>query len=160
MHEGDDTMMRFTRMFLDSPYTEFYLREAARKSKVSVFAAKKYADLLVGRGILREEKRANLRFLKANLDNRAMRLTKTALEVEDIISSSLIKYLQENITALSSIVLFGSVAKGEDNTESDIDLVIIGKESKINLSTFEKKLGKKINCHVFSFIDWKKQSEK
>ncbi len=43
------------------------------------------------------------------------------------------------------IVLFGSSSKGEDIETSDIDLFIQAPEKKINLSSYEKKLNRKIN---------------
>ena len=44
-----------------------------------------------------------------------------------------------------AIILYGSFAKGESLEESDIDLFVIGKERKIKLEEFEKKLGRKIH---------------
>ena len=43
------------------------------------------------------------------------------------------------------IILFGSVSKGEDIKESDLDLFVLSDKEKIDLSLFEKKLNKKIN---------------
>ena len=42
-------------------------------------------------------------------------------------------------------MLFGSASRGEDTEESDIDLFIQAKQSKIDLSKFGKTLNRKIN---------------
>ena len=59
-----------------------------------------------------------------------------------------------------AIVLFGSVAKGEDSIESDIDIVIIGKEKHIDLNKFEDKIDKEITIHCFSWNEWNKMANK
>jgi predicted nucleotidyltransferase len=147
----------FAEIFLKEPYKEFYLREIAKKAKISVFAAKKYADSLVEQKILLEERRANLRYFKANLSSRAVKLIKSSLGVYEIEKSGLIEYIKEKIENLSAIVLFGSVAKGEDALNSDIDLLIVGSEKIVNLSEFEKRLKRDINAHVFNWAGWNKQ---
>ena len=43
----EQKFIEFVNFFLENPYGEFYLREVARKLKISAFAAKKYADILV-----------------------------------------------------------------------------------------------------------------
>jgi predicted nucleotidyltransferase len=51
----------------------------------------------------------------------------------------------------STIILFGSYAKGEDNINSDIDVAIIGRKDKsLDLNKFEKLLERKI---IINFYD-------
>ena len=146
----------FTKFFLENPYQEVYLREAAKKAKISPFAAKKYADILVKEAILVEEKRANLRYLKLNMANIAARYLKISLNLKNVVDSGLIEYLKEEVKNISSITLFGSVARGEDDMKSDLDLVLIGKDKTVALEKFEKKIGKSVNLHVFSCKEWNK----
>jgi predicted nucleotidyltransferase len=152
-------LITFLKLFLNDPYKEFYLREAAKKTKLSVFAAKKYADLLVKEGLLFEERKANLRYFKANLGKSSVRIIKSAFIINEIEKSGVLEYIKENISGISSVMVFGSSAKGEDSLESDIDILIIGKKSTIDLSDFEKKLGRRINEHIFSWSEWNKQSK-
>ena len=56
----------------------------------------------------------------------------------------------------SNVVLFGSIAKGVDDTESDLDMVCIGNKKKYDLYEFEKKLGREINLHVSDLEQWSK----
>ncbi len=51
-----------------------------------------------------------------------------------------------------TIILFGSLAKAETKSDSDIDLCIIASKKKINLSGFEKKLKRKIQLFFFNSI--------
>lgn len=152
-------LLNFLRVFLDEPYKEFYLREAAKKAKCSVFAAKTYSDILVKQKFLIENRKANLRYLKANLGNTTIKLVKSAITTNDIEKSGLIEHIKDKVQGVSSILIFGSSAKGEDSLESDIDILIIGKKNYLSLSDFEDKIGKKINEHIFSWSEWNKQAK-
>lgn len=153
-------IMKIAEYFLDHPYQEVYLRELAKKLKLSTFAVKKYVDFLLKEDFIKEERKANLRYLRANTSNLFFKHVKIALSLKKLIQSGIIDFLKEHTINLSSIVLFGSVAKGEDSLESDIDIVAIGKEKSVSMSAFEKKLGRSINTHFFSWSEWNKEAEK
>ena len=152
-------LIEMASFFLENPYREMYIRELSRKLKLSVFAVKKYADLLVKEGLLIEERRANLRYLRANMENPAVKQLKVALNLKRIFDSKMVEAVEEGILNLSSIVVFGSVAKGEDDENSDLDVLIIGKDNRINLDGVEKRIGKRINEQIFSWSEWNKQAK-
>ncbi|NOZ81384.1 MAG: nucleotidyltransferase domain-containing protein [DPANN group archaeon] len=153
------TALKILRFFLENPYKEIHLRELSRTLKISPFAIKKYADMLLANNQIVERKQANLRMFRANNSNPAYRHLKIAENLQNIQESGLVPYLKETVPAVTSMVLFGSVATGTDDRQSDIDLVIIGKKTKTDLSSFEKKLGKPINHHIFSWAEWKKKQK-
>ena len=140
----------------ENPYEEFYLRELARKANISIFSAKKLVDEMVKDGILVESRKGNMRYFKANLSNLFFKHLKISFSLKRIMESGLIEYLKENIPAISSITLYGSVAKGEDDKKSDIDLLVIGQKKKIDLSRFEKKIGREIRIIVMKWAEWRK----
>ena len=150
-------LFEFARFFLENPYQEVYLRGISRKLKISTFAVKKYADDLVKKELLLEERRANLRYLKLNTSNVVVKYLKISLSLQRVRDSGIVEFILDNIRNVSSIVLFGSVAKGEDGEDSDIDLVIIGKSKTLDFVKFEKNMGREINYHVFSWNEWNKQ---
>jgi predicted nucleotidyltransferase len=55
-------------------------------------------------------------------------------------------------------VLFGSVARGEDGVNSDIDIFVLGKRGDVDLSRFERALGRKINLVVYDARGWQKKA--
>ena len=62
-------------------------------------------------------------------------------------------YLEEAFPG-STIILFGSYARGEDVMGSDIDIAVIGrKEKPLELSSYEKNLLRPINVNFYP--DWK-----
>jgi len=152
-------LLKVVKFFLENPYEEVYLRQLANKLKLSTFATKKYADILVNEDLIKEERKANLRYLKANVNNLFFKQLKISFNINKILKSGLINFLQENITNVSSIVLFGSMAKGEDDKNSDVDILIIGKEKYIDLNKFEEKIHKNITLHIFSWSEWNKKAK-
>lgn len=151
--------IRIIRFFFDNPYKEFYLRELAKKIKLSPFAIKKYMDIFIREGLVLEERKANLRYFKANVNDLFFKQLKIAFSIRKIKQSGLISDILEKMANVSSIVLFGSVAKGEDDENSDIDIVVIGKEKDLSLSEIRKKLNKEINLHAFLWSEWNKQAD-
>ncbi len=70
--------------------------------------------------------------------------------------SGLIEFLW-GVLSPEAIILYGIHAKGEAVEDSDIDIFIIGKEKKIDIKEFEKKIGKGI--HLMFERDVKKISK-
>ncbi len=151
--------LKILNFFLENPYKEVYLRELAKNLKLSPFVTKKYADLLIKEDLIKDERKANLRYFRANSSNLFFKHLKIAFNIDILLKSGLINFLKENLTNLSSIVLFGSIAKGEDNKKSDTDILIIGKEKYLNLRKFEEKINRKITIHIFSWSEWNKKSK-
>ena len=58
--------------------------------------------------------------------------------------TGVIEYIK-NKTLPSSIVLFGSCAKGEYKKNSDIDIFVEAQETRLDISKFEKILKRNIN---------------
>jgi len=153
----DMLFFKMLKFFLENPFKEVYLRELAKKLKISPFATKKYADMLAKEKLILSQKKANLRYLKSNNSDILFKHLKIALNIKKIRDSGIGEFLKNSIPNLSSIVIFGSIAKGEDAEESDIDLVLIGSKNYINIKKFEDKIQKEINIHIFSWGEWKKK---
>lgn len=147
---------RILAMFLEDSYREFYLREVASHAKVSVSTVKAYLDSFVRDEFLLRSKRANLVLFKANIENAAFRHFKMAYFLRRV--GPLIKHLRQNYEN-SSIILYGSCARGEDDKDSDIDLLIIGKADRVELTDFERRFNRKITLLAFSYQDWEEKAK-
>lgn len=156
---NDIPLLKILNYFIENPYGEVYLRELAKKLKLSPFSIKKYVDLFIEEDLVIEEKRANLRYFKANINNFVFKYIKITTNLYTIQKAGLLEFLREKITNLSSITLFGSIARGEDDGKSDIDLIVIGKTKYLNLSEIEGKLGRDIRPHIYSWGEWNKKSK-
>jgi len=151
--------LKVLEFFIENPNEEIYLREFSRKLNISVNSAQRFLNFFLKEGLIKENRRVNLRFFKANLDSIVFRNMKITWSLKKIEDSGLIDFLKGDFLY---VVLFGSVARGIDDKNSDLDLVCIGKMKKNNLDLykFEKKIGGEINVHVFSFEEWKETKTK
>lgn len=150
-------ILKALKFFVENPYEEIYLREFGRKLKISPNSSQRFLNLFLEQNLIKESRRANLRYFKANIDSIVFRQIKIIFSLKKLEDSGLIDYLRDKFF---QVVLFGSAAKGLDDDKSDIDLVCIGIKKTLDLFEFEKKLNKEISIHFFSLVDWKKQKEK
>ena len=123
--------LKILKFFLENPYDEVYLRELAKKLKISPFAVKTYIDSLVKEDLVKDERKANLRYFKANINNLFFKHLKISFNINLLLKSGVIEFIKNNLANISSIVLFGSMARGDDDKKSDIDILVIGKEKYI-----------------------------
>lgn len=147
--------MKIMQYFFDNPYEQIHLRELSRKAKISIYSTKKIADDLVNKKILIEKKQGNQRVLQANIENQFFKQLKIAFSIKKIQDSDVLQYLEEKIPAISSITLYGSTAQGKNDGKSDIDLLIIGQKTKIDISKYEKKFNKEINLLIMKWSEWR-----
>ena len=146
--------------FFDEPYNEVYLRELAKGVRLSIFALKNAVDDLVEEGLLVERREGRLRFLRANMENLFFKRLKIAFSVKKLMDSGIVSYFQESVPALSSVVLFGSLSKGDDDRRSDVDILVIGqKPERIDVSDFEERLGRRMELTVLRWSEWRKKAE-
>lgn len=145
------------RFFIENPHQEIHLREFSRKTKISLNSAQRFLSLFLDKDFITEERKANLRYFKANLESIVFKHIKKTYSLQILMESGLIDYLKN--ADFTFVTLFGSVARGEDDSKSDIDLVCIGGKQQ-NLYEFERRLKKEINTHFFSWAEWRKQKDK
>jgi len=144
-------------VFFDDPYREFHLREAAEIADVSPSTAKRFLDFYEANGFLIKERKANLALFRADVENDSFRLMKTALFLFK--ARPLTEFMAEAYAG-SSVVLYGSCARGEDGPESDVDMLIVGRRAeKMDLTRYEGVLGRRINTMVFDPQEWEEKAE-
>lgn len=152
-------VLKALEFFVRNSYGEVYLREFGRSLGISPNSAQRFLDVFLKEGFVNEIRRGNLRYFKANMDSVVFRQMKIVFSLNKIEKSGLINVLKEE--GIGHVVLFGSVARGEDDLNSDIDLVVVGgNKSKIRgaVNGVEGKLGREVNLHVFSWSEWKKSA--
>jgi len=145
------------KFFVANPYDKIHLREFARKSKISPNSANRFLNSFVNHGFLTDERIANLRYFKANLNSPTFRQLKKTFSVFEIEKSGILNELSE---VASVLVVFGSVASGEDFQKSDVDFLVISdkkEETKKIFTKFQKKFNREISFKVFTSLEWKNQ---
>jgi hypothetical protein len=137
---------RILDIFLKNPFKEIHLREIARLSKVSLNNVDNSMRLFVKDDMFKRRKVSNMVFFKPNLENEALLKIFEYLELEKKkefydknkkIARLLQKYTQDIVNLsnkkIQLVVLFGSVARGEWNKNSDIDILVVisGKDREV-----------------------------
>ncbi|MFH1399730.1 MAG: nucleotidyltransferase domain-containing protein [Candidatus Woesearchaeota archaeon] len=120
-----------------------HIRELSRKLSIPKTTVHSHIKKLIKQGIVIKETNHVFPMFKAS-QTELFKHRKTSDAVEEIIRSGLLDYIEDTCFP-TSIVLFGSVAKGEYVKESDIDLFVQSKVYSLDLSKFSKRLGHEIN---------------
>jgi len=122
-------VLSFLAKFSDK---EFHEREIARRTGISYGSANRVLNELFADGILVRRQVGKMLFYSFNSRDP---LSKT---FKIFVSVSLLRPLIKNLRECASeIVLYGSSARGEDGSASDVDLFVISEEKEKALGTIE-----------------------
>ena len=137
---------------------ETYLREIAKKLKLSSSAVKRELDNLLDLGLINKQKNK----ITLNESNLLIEdLEKIFLKTDSI--SYPIKEVLKNKN-VQFVLIFGSFAKGKYDTESDVDLLVVGdiKQQKVFslLRPIEELISREINPVVWTLKDLKENRKK
>lgn len=141
------------KLFLKNPEKEYYFREIARKLNKEPSHYQKYLDDLVEDKILLDERRGNMRFFRLNKEHLLYEEIKSIISKTTGLENEL-KDLVDKLDNVECAFIFGSIAKGTENNNSDIDLMLIGNINQDALTTMislvEGKIAREINYHIYS----------
>tara|TARA_Y100000310_G_scaffold151291_1_gene150864 strand:- start:3975 stop:4514 length:540 start_codon:yes stop_codon:yes gene_type:complete len=144
------SMSKTVGIFFINPTKEHYLLDISRNINLAHTSVKKNLTKLTKQELIIEtvEKRGNRKFpiYKANINNKLFNKNKSIYNLNSLLESNLINFIEENLMP-KSIVLFGSYARGEDIENSDIDLFVECKKEMLNIEKFEKRLKRKVELH-------------
>jgi len=139
--------LKVMELFFKYPERKFHLRELERLIKLSMPGIRKIAGKLEKEGLLESKKEKMVKNFYASRNEKFIQI-KRVYNSYSIFTSGLLDFLKNEYGEPEAIVLFGSYSKGEDISQSDIDIAIITQEhKKLNVLSFEKKLGKTIRLY-------------
>lgn len=141
----DYTTYRVLQLFFDYPTKHFQLREICRILNLGMPSVRNQIKNLEKRNFIKKEKIGIYGSYVSN-KNELFKIYKRNDILLRLHESRLIDFLVDSFTP-DAIVLFGSASRGEDVEESDIDLLIMAKEEKVDIKIFEKRLKRKITLH-------------
>jgi len=127
-------------LIFNNPNVSFTVRKVSKETKIPTSTAQRYLKELRKESIIDKENK----FIYSNYT----KFVKSYFMIEKLYRYGLIDYLEKELTP-SSIILFGSIRKGEYGKDSDIDIFVEStKEKKLDLRIFERKLKKKIQLFI------------
>ncbi|MFT4305162.1 MAG: nucleotidyltransferase family protein [Candidatus Woesearchaeota archaeon] len=135
---------KILELFIEFPNKDFSVRGIARNLKLSHATILKYIDNLLEIGLIKKKEETLYPTYFANIENKKYKFYKKNYLILKLINYGIIDFIQKK-TFSSLIILFGSCAKATFNEKSDIDIFVEAKNTKIDLSKFEKILNRKIN---------------
>src|SRR3989344_8271071 len=124
---------KLLRIFLDNPTENFRLRELSRLSKISPVSVINYLKEFEEEELIKSYKKREIPFYIAERDNEKFILYKKISIIYELNTSGLVDFVWDKLSP-DAIILYGSHAKGEAIEFSDIDIFVIGKEKKLDLS--------------------------
>ena len=138
-------------LFLN-PEASYYLRELQRRLNVSPGALARELKNLSTEGMLTKEPRGREIFYRINRDHPLHKEVKGIIEKTSGISAALSRELCR-MKGIREAYLYGSVVTGKMKANSDIDLLLVGKETdslRKLLDVFQKKFGRMINAVTYA----------
>src|SRR3989339_304587 len=134
---------------------EFSLRDIAKKAKVGVATSKLCLDYLREKNIVKRKIIGKSHLYSLNLDNFVTRYIKIVYLLNLIKNSGLVDELVENYKTITSIILYGSSARGEYTENSDIDILIISRKPiKLKPLKAEKNINKETIFIAYTLPEW------
>ena len=127
-----------------------------KKTDYDFKTVKKYLKELVKFDLIKEHRDLTIPTYEANYRSKFFLNIKREKILNDMFISGLPEFLNKGLGD-TPCILFGSCVRGDYYEDSDIDLFIQSKKTKLDLSFYEKKLKRKIN--LFFEERWQNLSE-
>jgi predicted nucleotidyltransferase len=143
---GNKISLKVLFLFLENPRSEFYEKEIQQKLKVARGSIRKWLDLLKNKGFIYKVQRGRLNIYRLNSENPMVKQLKILYTISRLLSNF------EKIKGEAEYYLYGSAARGEDAEDSDIDILVLGKDRSIIGKI--KSINKKIKVSFFTPLEW------
>ena len=160
---GSDARVKVLSLFMLNAGNEYYLREIAQETRLAIRSVQRTVENLTEIGILQREKRGNSVYFRLRDDVPILSELKTIF-LKTVGLGALLRQMLAEQKGIEIAFIYGSLAKGEEEEASDIDVAIIGDLSSRQLTSelvkLERELGREINATVFTPIDWRSRGKK
>ena len=143
---------RLLRRLLLGGVEEVHERELARRESLPLSAMRRELKRLAGAGLVHTRKRGNRRLYRGNPEHLYYRDLK-ALFLKDAFLGRSMKDLKAVRSRIRLAFVFGSSAKGEEDAHSDLDVLVVGKISDMELGDAFRPspgtLGRELNMLLY-----------
>ncbi len=157
---GSRTRVLILSKLVMNPNRSLYIRQLSKELGLTFSVVYKEIEKLKSLGLVTEERRGRIRLFTINRNSviydelRRLLLKTTALGQQ--LRSSL-----PELEKAKYVLIYGSVARGEELETSDVDLLIIGDIAEENLIAgirkVEKEIGREINYILWSEREFEKR---
>ncbi|WP_250657838.1 nucleotidyltransferase domain-containing protein [Alkalimarinus coralli] len=142
-------------LFFGLPEKDFYLNEVVRLADMGRGVISRELNKFTEAGLLVVRKQGNQNHYQANkaspIFDELVGIVKKTFGVANVLQTT----LEPLLPALSKAFVYGSVAKGEDHADSDIDVMLVGEDLSYSeimqlLEEAEAQLQRPINPTIYS----------
>ncbi len=137
--------------FLNNPSGEFYEREIQQKVGAARASIRKWLYALDQLGFISTSRRGRLKLHRLNRENPLVKQLKVLSVMRELLPKL------EGCKGQGEIYLYGSAARGEGLEDSDLDLLVIGRERKGTGNL--KAIDNRIKVSFFTPLEWAKMAE-
>lgn len=157
-----DSQSRVLRWLFGQPDRAYHLSELRRLTGLGSASLQRELNRLAEAGLVQSERVGNLRRFQANPQSpvfgELVALTRKTLGAEPMLREA----LQPLLPGLQGAWIFGSVAKQTDTAQSDIDVMLVGKNLSLAkvlelLLPLEAQLGRKINPTCYTPAEFERR---
>ncbi|MDP2913010.1 MAG: nucleotidyltransferase domain-containing protein [Candidatus Omnitrophota bacterium] len=142
------TTRKILALLFSNPEDRFYMRQLERMTGEPVSAVRRDLKRLESAGLLLSQEEAMVKYFWVNKRNPIYEEIKKII-FKTVAVGDAIKGFIKKMKGVKVAFIYGSVTRGEENSKSDIDLMIIGKVDSIRLhskiSEIEDKINRTIN---------------
>ncbi len=133
----------------NSPLKEWHFEQMVREAQVTKLVANKWLKKYVAQGLLHHIKeKGKFPFFTVGSTNPVYYSLKRVYALEQLQECGLMSKLL-SLKKTKTIILFGSMIKGDWYKNSDIDIFVLGDISDFDKSPYELKLHKHLEMHIF-----------
>ena len=157
------TRLAILSLLLPQPERRLYLREILRLTGAGQGAVQRELKKLTIVGILTKTHEGNLTYYQANRLAPVFGDLRGLVEKTAGIAGALRTALLPLADSIEHAFLYGSIARGEERADSDIDLMVVGGVSFLDVVTavseLQESLGREINPTVFTPTEFRQRIE-
>ncbi|MGO8755134.1 MAG: nucleotidyltransferase domain-containing protein [Gallionellaceae bacterium] len=154
---------RVLGLLLLNPERSYYVREIARLTDTVAGTLHKELARLAGAGVLNRESVGNQVRYSANLDCPVFEELASILRKTSGLVDVLAKALSPVEKKVSLAFVFGSLARGEQQSTSDVDLMLVGKirfaDAVRVLHPVQETLQREVNPVVYSLDEFRRRTK-
>lgn len=149
-------------IFLTHPHEKFYLRQLQRLTGEPVMAIQRELPKLEKMGLVESEFSGRTKNYFVDTKYPVFEELKQIV-LKTVAFGEQIKSLIKNTKNIRYAFIYGSVAKGEEDLKSDIDLMVVGDIDEVKLQKkvreIESKITRTINYNLMSVEEFRKKLE-
>ena len=140
---------------------QFYLREIARRAGTGIGATQRELGQLTDAGLIHRVRRGHQVYYQANRQNPIFAELKSILAKTSGIRDVLNEVLAPLAERIRLAFVYGSIARGDEDASSDVDLMVVGEVSFADvvsaLSESDSKLGREVKPTVYTLQEFREK---